>query len=219
MDKKLKILTEKLKDERSKKVIFTAHCILNENTRYLGGAFRKAGVDEVINELQKQNIGIVQMKCPEQKAWGGILKRKMLKGYGIKNSFINNFRKPYILYFIWRTKRIYKKIAKEVVSEIQDYLNSGIEVVGIIGVKGSPSCGISTALDIKKSVEFIASLEVAKIEMNYFNDYCFKNCLINEQGLFMAALKKELKRKNMDIRFIEYDFFSEMKGSKVDFNL
>jgi hypothetical protein len=34
------LLLERLKDERSKRVIFVSHCWLNENTRYLGGAFR-----------------------------------------------------------------------------------------------------------------------------------------------------------------------------------
>jgi len=70
MREKIRILQERLKDERGKKVVFVSHCLLNENTRYLGGAFRKAGVDEIIMELQRQGIGIVQMKCPEQKAWG-----------------------------------------------------------------------------------------------------------------------------------------------------
>ena len=70
MNERLKLLEKKLKDERSKKVIFVAHCILNENTRYLGGAFRKGCIDEIVDEIQRQGIGIVQMKCPEQKATG-----------------------------------------------------------------------------------------------------------------------------------------------------
>jgi len=57
MNKKISLLQEKLKDKRGKKVIFLSHCLLNENTRYLGGAFRKAGIDELIDELQKQGIG------------------------------------------------------------------------------------------------------------------------------------------------------------------
>ena len=74
---KIHLLQEKLKDERGKTVVFLSHCLLNENTRYLGGACRKACVDELIDDLQKQGIGIVQMKCPEQKTWGGVLKREM----------------------------------------------------------------------------------------------------------------------------------------------
>ena len=219
MEQKFKLLTEKLKDERNKKVIFVSHCILNENKRYLGGAFRKGSIDEIIDELQKQGIGIIQMKCPEQKAWGGVLKRKILFGYGIKNSIFNYFRKPYISFFIWNTKRIYRRMAEEVVSDIQNYLNSGFEVVGIIGVKGSPSCGISVALDINKSAEFVASIEIEEIERNSFNEYCFKNCLVAREGLFVKVLKEKLIEKQIDINFIEHDLFSEMKGEKLDFKL
>ena len=86
-------IIKRLRDERGKKVIYLSHCLLNENTRYLGGAFRKAGVDELIDELQKKGIGIVQMKCPEQKTWGGVLKREILMGYCIKGTFLKPFLK------------------------------------------------------------------------------------------------------------------------------
>ena len=148
---KIHLLQEKLKDERGKKVIFLSHCLLNENTRYLGGAFRKAGINELIDEFQKQGIGIIQMKCPEQKTWGGVLKREMLMGYGINGTLLNVFRKPYMVFFLWKTRRSFRKIAKEVVSEIKDYIVSGFNVLGIVGIKGSPSCGVSAALDLRKS--------------------------------------------------------------------
>ena len=42
------LLLERLRDEQSRRVVFVAHCILNENTRYLGGAFRAGAVEEVL---------------------------------------------------------------------------------------------------------------------------------------------------------------------------
>jgi len=47
----MKIIIDNLKDERGGKVVFVVHCILNENTRYLGGTFRKGGVDEIVTEI------------------------------------------------------------------------------------------------------------------------------------------------------------------------
>jgi hypothetical protein len=35
-------LIERLADARSNKVIFVSHCLLDENVRYLGGAFMPA---------------------------------------------------------------------------------------------------------------------------------------------------------------------------------
>jgi len=150
---------------------------------------------------------------------GGVLKKKILRGYGIKNSLLNYFRRPYTLVFLWNTKRIYRKVAKEVIPEIQDYLNSGFEVVGIIGVKGSPSCGVSAALDLKKSAKFIANLDIEKLERNDFNDHCYKNCLVNCEGLFINVLKQRLTKKRLDIKFIEYDLIAEVKGKEVKFEL
>lgn len=76
------LLLERLKDERSQRVIFVSHCLLNENTRYPGGAFRSGGVDELMDGWQREGVGICQMHCPEQRAWGGVLKRYLLPMYG-----------------------------------------------------------------------------------------------------------------------------------------
>ena len=75
MDPKIKIITKKLTDERSRKVIFVSHCILNANCRFQGISFRKASINEIVDEMQKKGIGMIQMKCPEQKAWGGVLRK------------------------------------------------------------------------------------------------------------------------------------------------
>lgn len=216
---KIHLLQEKLKDERGRKVIFLSHCLLNENTRYLGGAFRKAGIDELIDNLQEKGIGIVQMKCPEQKTWGGVLKRDMLMGYGINGTLLNVFRKPYMMFFLWKTRRSFRNIAKEVVSEIKDYIDSGFNVVGIVGIKGSPSCGVSAALDLKKSAQFAADLDLSTLNRRYFNENCYKKCMLNESGLFVNALRKELLSKNLKVKFLEHDLLLEMEGkaSPVDF--
>src|SRR5512146_1334310 len=76
------VLVDRLRDRRSRKVAFVSHCLLNENTRYLGGACRACCVREVVDGLLDRDVGIVQMPCPEQLAWGGVLKRHMLRMYG-----------------------------------------------------------------------------------------------------------------------------------------
>jgi predicted secreted protein len=216
---KIHLLQEKLKDERGRKVIFLSHCLLNENTRYLGGAFRKAGIDELIDELQKEGIGIIQMKCPEQKTWGGVLKREMIMGYGISGTLLNTFRKPYMVFFLWKSRRSFRKIAKDVVSEIRDYINSGFDVVGIVGIKGSPSCGVSAALDLNKSAEFAASLDIETLDKEYFNENCYKTCLINKSGIFFDELKQELSANNIEVKFFEHDLLAELQGiiSNINF--
>lgn len=219
MNQKLKLLTEKLKDERSKKVVFVAHCILNENTRYLGGAFRKGCIDEIVDEIQNQGVGIVQMKCPEQKAWGGVLKKYMWQPIGSNNTLLYKLKGVLLPFFIWNTKRIYRKIAKEVVAEITDYTESSFDIIGIIGVAGSPSCGVSTTLDIKKSIEFLANTDIDDLDRKKMNESGVKELLIKGKGFFIEALKDELGKKNITVRFYEHDLVSEMTGKKTKIEL
>ncbi len=208
----------RLKDERGKKVIFLSHCLLNENTRYLGGACRRAGVDEITGALQKKGIGIVQMKCPEQKTWGGVLKRYMLMGYCIRGTFLRPFLKTFMIFFLWKTRWSFRKIAGEVVSEIRDYMDSGFEVCGIVGIKGSPSCGVSAALDMKKSAEFAADMNIETLNREYFNQNCYKKCMENKSGLFVDALNRELAKKNIHVKFFEHDLLLEIEGKASNVN-
>jgi predicted secreted protein len=219
MNPTMKILTKKLKDDRSKRVIFVAHCILNENTRYLGGAFKKGCIDEIVDEIQHHGIGMVQMKCPEQKAWGGILKKSMWKPVGSKNTFLYKLTRMSLPLFIWNTKRVYRKIAKEVAGEIRDYIESEFEVVGIIGVAGSPSCGVNTTLDIKKSIEFLANTAVDELNREKINGPGNKELLIQGEGFFIEALKGALRKTNRTIRYYEHDLVAEIMGEPTKIEL
>ena len=53
-------LQARLRDERGGRVAFVSHCLLNENTRYLGGAFRAGGVAELVGQLLEDGVGLVR---------------------------------------------------------------------------------------------------------------------------------------------------------------
>src|SRR5512134_1840085 len=76
-------LVHRLRDARNRRVVFLAHCLLNENTRYLGGACRAGCVKELLAQCIDLGLGVVQLPCPEELAWGGVLKRHLLRAYGI----------------------------------------------------------------------------------------------------------------------------------------
>jgi hypothetical protein len=50
------LLSERLSDERGKRVVFVSHCLLNENARYPGGAFHSGAVPEIA-ELRRRELG------------------------------------------------------------------------------------------------------------------------------------------------------------------
>jgi uncharacterized protein YbbK (DUF523 family) len=209
------MLLERLEDERSKRVIFVSHCLLNENTRYLGGAFRRGCVDEVVDGFQQQGLGICQMRCPEQRAWGGVLKRYVLPVYGSNGTLLYWWRHVLLPLLLWYTRWRYRRLAKEVVRDIEDYVHAGFEVVGIVGVGGSPSCGVCTRLDLRRSLEVVAGCPLARLDRHLLNEEAIAACLSEGEGLFIAAIRRRLKRKHLPIRFYEHEFLAEIRGQPI----
>jgi predicted secreted protein len=114
------------RDIRSGKVVLVAHCVLNQNSRVLGLACYPATVNEVVDLITRHNIGIVQMPCPEL-TFAGLARESQTK---------EQYDTP-------QFRRYCRKIAKDLARQIQEYLQNGIRVLAILGVKGSPSCGVS----------------------------------------------------------------------------
>ena len=149
----------RIRDVRSGRVIFLAHCLLNENTRYLGGARRGGAVREILEPCLEQDVGIVQLPCPEQHAWGGVLKRRLLLFYGSQLALRYRLLRAVLPVLLWYTRRVYRRLAREAADQIQDYQKSGFAVLGIIGVDGSPSCGVHQNLQMRAALEGLAHLD------------------------------------------------------------
>ena len=214
---KLESLKNKLQDERSRKMILLSHCILNENSRYLGGAFRKGTIDEIVDLIQSKNIGIIQMDCPEQAAWGGVLKPLLWISVGNKDSFIFKLRRIIFPLFMLKTKRTYKKIAKRYVKLIEDYLQNDYNIIGVVGIDGSPSCGSSKILDLYQ-FELLADFNTKDIQREVFNEFLYKKLLIKGEGIFIQEMKKILKQKRIMLNFYSHNIIDEMNGIKAKLN-
>lgn len=204
-------LADRLADDRGREVVFVSHCLLNENVRYLGGAFHPGAVPEMIDLLQS-GTGVVQLPCPEQRAWGGVLKRRLLLAYDLRASRLYPLRRILFRLFVWQTRVRYRLLARRVARDIEDYRTAGIHVAGVIGVGASPSCGVSTTLDMRRSFEAMTRCPLATIDRARVNDQVVSACQIAGEGLFVAALRRELARRGAgDVAFSEYDLIAEMR--------
>ncbi len=115
-----------LSDRRQRRVIFISHCWLNINTRFPEGcAFEGANVP-LITTLLDSGLGIIQMPCPEYECLG-LEKWK----YG---EIIND-----------DLRACFRKQAQVVLKQIKDYSDLGFEIVGVLGMNPSPSCGVDVA--------------------------------------------------------------------------
>ena len=150
-----------LSDKRKRRVIFVSHCWLNINTRFPEGcAFEGANVP-LIKTLLDSGLGIIQMPCPEYECLG---LEKALYGEIAGEDLRACFRKS----------------AQVVAKQIEDYLALGFEIVGVLGMNPSPSCGIDTAKG--KGTMLGTSRDTSEIA---------------EPGVFIEELQKLLEEKGI----------------------
>jgi uncharacterized protein YbbK (DUF523 family) len=209
-------LVEQVHDSRGRRVIFLAHCLLNENTRYLGGACYAGCVPELVERCVADRLGMVQMPCPEQCAWGGVLKPLLLAVYGLRyrSRLLFVLRRPLLALFLWHTRRVYRGLARRVAAEVSNYVGSGMEVTTIVGVDGSPSCGVSTTLQWQMALEGLARLRPASLTGDTVNGVV-RAAAIAGEGLFTAMLRAELLRRGVDVRFSAHDLLAELNHAEV----
>ena len=168
-----------LSDRRKRRVIFISHCWLNINTRFPEGcAFEGANVP-LIKTLLDSGLGIIQMPCPEYECLG--LEKA---GYGeITGTALRSG---------------FRRVAEVVAKQIEDYRDLGFEIVGVMGMNPSPSCGVDAAKgkgtmlgadrDISEKTEpglFIEELQKLLVERGIQNVHFFgvRRLLVGEQGI------------------------------------
>jgi hypothetical protein len=150
------------------------------------------------------------MHCPEQQAWGGVLKRRLLRFYSARGTLCFRMRHVLLPALLWYTRRVYRKLAGQVADQIEDYLVSGFRVVGIVGVDGSPSCGVSKTLDTKRSLELVGSLP-ADARRDDITAIVHAS-LADGKGEFNEQLRKELNRRRLNVPFLAHDLIAELQG-------
>lgn len=207
-----RLLLDQLHDERSRRVVLVSHCLLNENTRYAGGATRPGAVAEVIEELIAAGVGIHQLPCPERLAWGGVLKPHSLRLYHSKGGPIYAVRGALLSAFVWWTNLRYRRLARQVARDVADYHQAGITVVGIVGIGASPSCGVTTTLDLRASLEVVAACPAAALTRDVMNEQAVLGCRRPGEGLFIKALDRALKRRRLTVPALEHDLAAELRG-------
>jgi uncharacterized protein YbbK (DUF523 family) len=201
---KIEQLATRLLDERSRRVVFLSHCLLNQNVRYLGGACNRGIVPEAVDRFVRDGVGIYQLPCPEQAAWGGVMKLSILRFYGAKQTLAYRLRGALLPLFRAYTRWVYRHLARRIVRHMEDYARSGCEVVGVVGVGDSPSCGVRHTLDIRRSLPVIAALDVDHVNRSVFNERAVCGCIVQGQGLFIEAFQRELARRGLTVTFDEY---------------
>ena len=156
-------------DGRSKRVIFLAHCLLNQNAISDGTAVSPASFQAVIRLLLDAEVGIVQMPCPELCCLG--LDRGNIHGADSPVTVENTRIRESLGQD--GPRRQLEALAGQVAHQILEYRKYGFAVLGIIGADRSPTCGVETTSD--QGVE------------------------LPGRGVFMGALCRALERRGISL--------------------
>lgn len=135
-------------DGRSKKIVFVAHCLLNQNSISDGTAVYPAAFKDIVDLFLNADIGIIQMPCPEFYCLG--LDRGNVHGADspvvVENTRIRREMKED------EANKKLRKLADYVVQQILEYDKFGFEIIGIIGANRSPNCGVDTTSDNNEEI-------------------------------------------------------------------
>jgi len=121
------------KDGRSRRVVFAAHCMLNQNARHVDCADFPAMMKPMLTALQAKEIGVIQLPCPELMALGLGRDRDVPPLETIREALELPEAHARLMPYV-----------DQVVYQIREYLFQGFRVLGILGKNGSPSCGVET---------------------------------------------------------------------------
>jgi len=166
---------------RGKKIVFLSHCILNANAKVEGLAAYPGAAGELITYLMDQGVGMLQLPCPEVDVLG-------VQRWGhVKNQLSHPF-------FI----ECCEKMLAPVVRQVEMYRNGGYQLIGVVGIDGSPCCGVKkTCASEKWAGDFLDP----ELTWKKVADLAW----VKKPGIFMETFQKMLAGKHADLDFFSLD--------------
>ena len=108
---------------RNRKLILTAHCVLNQNAVIRDWERAPGAFNSLVKVMLKENLGILQLPCPEM-AFAGEDRQPRNKADYDTHAF----------------RELSRHLAKTLVQQVSEYRRQGYQIVGLVGIGESPSC-------------------------------------------------------------------------------
>jgi len=132
---------------RKKKIMILSHCILNQNSVVHPLARAKGAYTAIVEKILKEEIGIVQLPCPELLHLGEERPPKTKGEYDTP-----------------AYRQLCRSLLQLPMWQIQEYDRHGYHIIGILGINESPTCSLLEARGILME-EFESALQDAKISL------------------------------------------------------
>lgn len=166
---------------RGKKIIFVSHCLLNVNVKVLGLAAHRSAVKDLIHFLLDHDTAMIQLPCPETEILG------MCRWGHVKDQLAFPFFEDHC-----------RSLLVPFIRQIRMYRKNKYHLKGIIGIDGSPSCGVhKTCRSGLWSGDFLDKEDTWKKIQD------LKWCA--EPGIFMEIFQTMLMENNLSLDFFAVD--------------
>lgn len=160
---------------RNKKMVVLSHCLLNVNAKVYGLANYKGAQKELIRFLLAEDFGIIQLPCPEMGCAG-------IRRWGtVKEQLDTPFYRKYC-----------QEIFIPLLDQIIDYHNNGYLLSALIGVNGSPSCGVRRTCSSATWGGEVSNWQDTEGMMRQIS-------IIESSGIFMEQVDQLLKMNGIKI--------------------
>jgi predicted secreted protein len=146
--------------ERGNKIVLVSHCILNQSARPVGREKYSGVVKEILELFTESGVGIIQIPCPQLEFNEGLNRKS-----NSKDCYDNT---------CFRSKC--QKLSCNVIQMIESYVKKNYEILGILGIEQSSTCGVYQVQNGKRSVP--------------------------GKGIFIEELEKEMEKKNFQVPII-----------------
>jgi predicted secreted protein len=165
---------------RGRKILVVVHCILNANAKVVPLAQVSGVHTDLLREHLDAGVGLVQLPCPELTYLG-------TNRWGMTREQYDhaNFRAHC------------EAILRPSVLELEAFIRGGCEVVGVLGMDGSPNCGVHRTCLGFTGGELTGGEEFQKQRSGLK--------MVAGQGVFVEVLENLLRGRNLHIPFIAVD--------------
>ncbi|KUO72837.1 MAG: hypothetical protein APF81_00680 [Desulfosporosinus sp. BRH_c37] len=156
------------------RIVFLSHCFLNSQAKIQGSPDIADLRERILKILGEHKCGIIQLPCPEL-LHGGVSRWGQTK-YQYDSVFF---------------RRHCEKLAETIVDQAEEYQRHHIPVGPIIGVEGSPSCGVTLTCDGSWGGELSGNNNV----LNKIRAVK----LVKSRGVFMEVLQLSMGRRSITL--------------------
>lgn len=192
----------RFRDRRSKQIVFVSHCIINCNNKFPGYADVPGAYTAFVIPILEQGVGIFQMPCCEVLGWGGVGRKHIehdLDRNNLDQDWIKEYPKLCAHWAHWTADRL------------EDYVENGYQVLGVIYVQDSPTCGLDH-VDPFPQVHFDLLDSGVRWDNLIFEELIARLETPEQmaargasgKGAFGSVLRDELIKRGIDIPWLGY---------------